>query len=580
MKKKSLFIALALCVSFFCAMSQTTPSRTVVSSPGKLYDILWGDKEPYPISELTITGEMDSTDFGAIKTVQGLSYLDISKVKVVRIIPSLIKPGIDTVNINRIPNYSLENSIFKTIVLPESIVSIGDYAFKNSENIITIKVQGMVSSIGIGAFSGCTNLFDIDVSNTSITRIEDELFHHCTNLPAIKLPVATEYIGINAFSKCFKLNNIIIPPSTSYIGYFAFDSCITLTSVVFPKQMSSIKIDNYAFTNCSSLKKIALPTGLKEISTGLFNGCSSLPMLEIPEGVQSIMGSVVIGCTSLIGVVIPSTASDIRYDAFEDCNGMFQVSNTNMNYSSEKGILYNKNKTKLIRCPSILPDSLAIPSSVTTIGWAAFSNCSKITSVQMPTWLKYIDTKAFKNCTGLTSIDLPATTEIIGDESFAGCVNITSINSFLVKPEVVSLYPTSFSDVNKKKCVVTVPPATLRSYRAIKEWNAFSNIVEQQSRPTTRLGAQFHNKKLETMKTIIICIKTPGVTLYQYQFTDEKTGAVYTHYNKGNSLYVSDVSGLSYNKQYIVKVRVFYGTEGYDYSIGARIYTPKGITKQ
>lgn len=92
--------------------------------------------------------------------------------------------------------------------------------------------------------------------------------------------------------------------------------------------------------------------------------------------------------------------------------------------------------------------------------------------------------------------------------------------------------------------------------------------------PLTWLGAHLHNWRMTSLQELVVCHKVPGATLYLYQFVDEKTGARFRHYNKGNSLRVADVVGIEPGRSYLVTVMPRFYNSLSQFSVAARIYTP------
>ena len=121
-----------------------------------------------------------------------------------------------------------EMSKLTSITIPNSVTSIGNYAFQDCKNLTSIILPNSVTSIGSYAFCGCTKLKSITIPN-SVTKIENHAFQNCANLQSITLPSSLTDIGQYAFDKCSGLTSLIIPNSVEFIGDYAFFGCPNLT---------------------------------------------------------------------------------------------------------------------------------------------------------------------------------------------------------------------------------------------------------------------------------------------------------------------------------------------------------------
>ena len=179
-----------------------------------------------------------------------------------------------------------------------------------------------------------------------------------------------------------------------------------------------------------------------ELCMYAFSGCSGLTSLTIPSSVTEIGSYAFEDCSGLTSLIIPSSVTSIGWYAFEGCSGL---------------------------------TSLTIPSSVTSIGWSAFSGCSGLTSLTIPSSVTSIGYYAFSGCSGLTSLTIPSSVTSIDDNAFSGCSGLTSI---YVYPEKVPILGTGvFSGCDAKNCTVYVPTGTYDDYW-LSEFGYFENIVE------------------------------------------------------------------------------------------------------
>ena len=125
-------------------------------------------------------------------------------------------------------------------------------------------------------------------------------------------------------------------------------------------------------------------------------------------------------------MTISNNVTSISNSAFFNCTGLtsINVDENNKNYTSEDGVLFNKDKTTLIKCPARKKDSYTIPNGVTTISDYAFSNCTELTNIIIPDSVTEIKNLAFYNCTGLTDITVPDSVIKIGAFIFDECNNL------------------------------------------------------------------------------------------------------------------------------------------------------------
>lgn len=264
-------------------------------------------------------------------------------------------------------------------VIPETVVSIGDYAFAYRKNLSEIAIPSSVTAIGSYAFADCENLKTIEVSESvksiqscvfkscvSLTKatwrtlvsVPDSVFEGCSALTDVKLSNVTK-IGERAFSGCIGLKEIILPQSLTEIGEYAFNKT-ALASITLPQSID--KVGNGWFSDCKYLETVNFDGKIKEIGESAFSGCISLKSFEIPSSVVSIGNFAFLGCTSLKNIEIPSSVVSIGNFAFRGCSALSEV-------------LFNE--------------------GLKTIGESAFRACKCLSSVQWPLSLEEIGASAF-----------------------------------------------------------------------------------------------------------------------------------------------------------------------------------------
>ena len=327
-----------------------------------------------------------------------------------------------------------------SITIPNSVTSIGSEAFYDCSRLTSITIPNSVTSIGGEAFCSCDSLTSVTIGN-GVTSIGSSAFLLCDKLNQINVDTAnTKFSSVNGvlFNK-EKTKLVIYPeskPDTSYaipnsvtsIGDAAFYCCSSLTSITIPNSVTSI--DYAAFGYCTSLTSITIPNGVTSIDDATFYSCSSLTSITIPDSVTSIGNDAFSYCSSLTSIAIPDSVTSIGKYAFDGCEKLTQINvdTANTVYSSVNGVLFNKDKTELIRYPEGKTDtSYAIPNSVTSIDWSAFYGCENLTSITIPNSVTSIGYCAFDGCSSLTSVTIPDSVTSIGSDVFSGCEGLTSI---------------------------------------------------------------------------------------------------------------------------------------------------------
>lgn len=183
-------------------------------------------------------------------------------------------------------------------------------------------VEYSITSIGEKAFSNCTNLISVSIPNT-VTSIGNNAFENCRGITSFIIPNSVTSIGESAFYHCNNLTTITIPNSVSSVEKYTFWDCNSLSSIDIPNSVTSIK--DFAFWRCSSLASITIPKSVTTIGYDAFRECSSLTTVTIPSSVTYVGGYAFYGCSSLTSLSISSNASRICELAFANCGKLEKV---------------------------------------------------------------------------------------------------------------------------------------------------------------------------------------------------------------------------------------------------------------
>ena len=314
-------------------------------------------------------------------------------------------------------------------------------------------------TVEITGYKGSEQKVDVPekINKKSVTRIGNLAFKDCTKITSIAMPDSVAYIGRSAFYNCTSLKSITIPDGVKEIGYAAFSECAGLVSVKIPDNVT--KIGDSAFINCANLTKIDVTAGNKYYSSAngvLFNKDKSELICypagiknvgySIPDGVTVIRDRAFNKCLSLNSITIPKSVQDIETYSFFGCTSLeaINVAASNKNYADVNGILFSKDKTKIVCYPANKKNmSYSIPVSVKVVGVAAFRDCIYLKGITIPDSVTNIEHHAFSNCKSLKSITIPDSITAIEMATFIDCASLTGVK---IPDSVTSIRSGAFSN--------------------------------------------------------------------------------------------------------------------------------------
>ena len=394
-----------------------------------------------------------------------------------------------------------------SVTIPDSVTSIGDYAFQKCSNLTSVTIPEGVTSIGEGVFSYCTSLTSVTIPN-SVTSIGEDAFYYCRGLTSVTMPESMTNISAEAFGWCTSLTSFTIPNSVTSIGDRAFYYCTSLTSVTIPESVTNI--GEYAFAWCSSLTSVTIPDGVTSIDAGVFHYCQGLASVTIPDSVKTIDCLAFAVCDSLTSFTISASVTSINALAFESCKNLTEiiVDQQNPIYCSDNGVLFSKSKTQLHTYPAGKAETAyAIPDSVTSIGYGAFSHCHNLESVTIPDSVTSIEVEAFDNCISLASVTIPDSVTSIGEYAFCTCNGLESVT---IPNSVTSIGDDTFYGCNLKS--VTIPASvTSIGESAFGGCNALKAVIVERAETLTALASNaFVYYDYKAGSTAIL----PNVTIY------------------------------------------------------------------
>lgn len=272
-----------------------------------------------------------------------------------------------------------------------------------------------------GLFKGCTELTNAIIKNGNLGN--------------------DGAAGSGAFQDVESLQNVLMD-NIVIIGPRSFSGCSNLISIEIPN--TTTKIREEAFSSCVGLKELIVPGNVEYIYASAFYGCSQLSSLDLEDGILEISEKAFAWCYSLKNIVVPDSVSNIAKGAFFGCYGLEYITIPYVGgfayideplYQNPFGYIfgdeYYTNSTKVSQeyywDEELVVSDYYIPSSlrgvVITNGeilYGAFSNCSMLTSIELPDNISTIGGKAFVGCSNLMSVEIPSSVVSIGSYAFYG----------------------------------------------------------------------------------------------------------------------------------------------------------------
>ena len=385
-------------------------------------------------------------------------------------------------------------------------------------------IPNTVTSIGIYAFGNCSGLTELNLPN-SITNIEERAFNDCYNLKNISLPNSVKTIGNYAFSNCTELTDITIPNSITNIEEGLFKGCFNLSKMNIPNSVT--EIEDYAFYGCWNLTDVTvsnsltsigdsvfyqtpwfenLPDGIIYLGKVLYDYIGEMPAdtsIDVMDGITTINNDAFKDYTGLVSITVPSSLEKIEDNAFEGCVNLKTVINlsklgftkgypfdgyiayyaTNlMNVDGKVGdFLFTENKevNKLSYYLGNKSD-LTLPMDYKGGNYEIANNVfyrnEKLEKVSIPNAVTKIEMSAFEGCINLTEVYIGSGMKEIVDMAFFECYNLKTITVAATTPPTLSEY--EFDETAYQTIIVRVPQGSLAAYKADDVWKNFWNIEE------------------------------------------------------------------------------------------------------
>lgn len=280
-------------------------------------------------------------------------------------------------------------------------------------------------------------------------EVQKAYFNDCPNLKYVNADNLTKF----SFKNCISLETICLSKATS-VAQEAFLNCESLERVTL---MEATSLDQDAFCNCKSLKYIHIENASEWVSSWAFFLCDSLETVSIGKG---------------------TIAYELGSAFYSPSLKEFIVDSDNPVYCSEDGILYSKDKTELLRCPTTKTGTFILNDNVVQIGSSAFSNCRRITSFRAGKSLERME-GGFYGCDSLTSVYLgDRLNYMAGSLSFAQATfpeTVKDVHIDVITPPAIN--GTSIIS-NNNEATLYVPKGSYNAYWLALGWGDFKTIKE------------------------------------------------------------------------------------------------------
>lgn len=358
------------CIIFYIlALTFTTNAASITTSAGGVASAVGDNTQA---TSLIVSGQIDASDFEFIANVmKSLETLDISNATIVEYHGKPIITSRTDFAANTLPAYALAGTQIKNIKLPNNLLVIDEGAFLSAA-IESIVIPQSVTTIGNNALADCDNITTIEIPATLIS-LGEYAFMGCDNLQSVNMGNGITSIATATFKDCGKLSSITLPDMLSRIGSETFAGCRSLATIAFPGSLANI--GDYAFYK-SGIESLNLTdTSVNRIGSWAFAQCENLSQVILDDRISNLGEGVFFDCNNLTTYNTPEACSIIAKYA-------------------------HKGNT------SLLADKLA-HNNLSIIGDYAFMGMSNVSNIQLPVSVDSIGSNAFEDWTALKFINMP-----------------------------------------------------------------------------------------------------------------------------------------------------------------------------
>ena len=373
--------------------------------------------------------------------------------------------------------------------------------FDGSRSVVEIPETyggAKVTSIAAGAFRGQTMITDVVIPE-GVTYIGREAFAGCSALVRVKIPTSVTQVGANLFEgtpydstltgELVYINSILyrcqsdavtvsIRQGTTVIAEEAFINRVNLAAIVVPDGVSYI--GSNAFKNCSALSQIEIPKSVRDIVANAFDGTKwyedrKHEMIYINDLLYRVPAEIIVQSEQPTGSLRDKDAAELAKSGV----ATQVIPNTN--------VIVKEDITTIctLAFANTPVQTVQLPSTLTTIRYGAFQNCTALKQITLPKSMTFIEGGAFQNCSALTSISVPQNVTYLGASAFSGC---TSLTSATLPQTITRISSGLFENCSSLTTVQASSALTSIGSRAFAETSALSSFTFPQT--LTAVGAE------------------------------------------------------------------------------------------
>ena len=358
--------------------------------------------------------------------------------------------------------FRLNGKELTSVVVPESITAINNFAFYNISTITSVVMHNNLKSIGGYVFGNCYQLTTMEIPS-SVETMNSGIFEGCSRLESLVLNGDVELenglfgslFGTEAFENSYAVNQVYSYDNSesTYKFYLPselktltirgasinsgmFNNITGLTNVALGDDIGII--ESNAFKNCTSLESITLSSNITTIDSCAFQKCVALKSVNLPSALSVIGDYAFNKCESLTSIIVPDSVETFGAYAFADCSRLVSA-----DLGDNGGtVLSRLGEYAFQKCSSLTSIDIG---EIRTIGYGAFKDCYSLRGIDFPSKLVHIESEAFFNCLSIHSITIKPTIMTIDANAFNECYRLVEVYNL---SSVITCEPGKKSDTD------------------------------------------------------------------------------------------------------------------------------------